>query len=41
MQERFLVKGNLTADLLGQAATVEMEEDQLITVRMLEQNPWE
>lgn len=41
VQERFLVKGALTADLLGQAAAVEMEEDQLITVRLLEQNPWE
>jgi hypothetical protein len=41
VQERFLVKGTLTADLLGQAAAVEMEEDQLITVRMLERNPWQ
>ena len=41
VQERFLVKGNLAIDLLGQVAMVEMEEDQLITVRMLERNPWE
>jgi hypothetical protein len=41
VQERFLVKGNLAIDLVGQAAAVEMEEDQLITVRMLERNPWE
>jgi hypothetical protein len=41
VQERFLVKGALSTELLGQAAAVEMEEDQLITVRMLEKNPWE
>ncbi|HEX5104453.1 MAG TPA: DUF4339 domain-containing protein [Pirellulaceae bacterium] len=41
VQERFLVKGSLATELLGQAAAVEMEEDQLITVRLLEQNPWE
>jgi hypothetical protein len=41
VQERFLVKGSLATELLGQAAAVEMEEDQLITVRMLERNPWE
>lgn len=41
VQERFLVKGALATELLGQAAAVEMQEDQLITVRMLERNPWE
>jgi hypothetical protein len=41
VQERFLVKGALSTELLGTAAAVEMEEDQLITVRMLEKNPWE
>jgi hypothetical protein len=41
VQERFLVKGTLATELLGQAAAVEMEEDQLITVRMLERNPLE
>ena len=41
VQERFLVKGALSTELLGTAAEVEMEEDQLITVRMLENNPWE
>jgi hypothetical protein len=41
VQERFLVKGAISTELLGQVAEIEMEEDQLITVRMLEKNPWE
>jgi hypothetical protein len=41
VQERFFVKGALTADILGQPAAVEMQEDQVIIVRMLDRNPWE
>jgi hypothetical protein len=41
VQERFLVKGALTAEILGQTVPLEVEEDQIITLRVLESNPWE
>lgn len=41
VQERFFVRGAVATELLGQAATVEIEEDQAITVRILDQYPWE
>lgn len=40
-QETFLVRGSLDVSLLGQSATVEVEEQQLTTLRLHEQNPWE
>jgi len=39
-QERFLVKGIIQTELLGQPSTVDMEETQVTTVRLHEQNPW-
>jgi hypothetical protein len=39
-QEHFLVKGTISTDILGQATTVQVEEQQAITIRILEQNPW-
>jgi len=41
VQERFLVKGAIRTELLGQALTVEVEEDQTIAVRILDENPWQ
>lgn len=40
-EERFLVRGAVSAEILGEALTVEIEEQQVITVRILEQNPWQ
>jgi hypothetical protein len=40
-QESFLVRGSLAVSLLGQSTTVEVEEQQLLTLRLHEQNPWE
>jgi len=39
-QESFLVKGMISAELLGAATPVEVEEQQAIALRVLEQNPW-
>lgn len=41
LQERFLVRGAIQTEVLGQGVTVEVEEDQMITVRIMDQNPWE
>jgi hypothetical protein len=40
-QEAFLVRGALSVSLLGQAADVEVEEQQIIGLRLHERNPWE
>lgn len=40
VQERFLMKGQIETEVLGQAVAVEVEEDQLITLRILGENPW-
>lgn len=39
-QEQFRVRGMLGTEVLGQAANVEVEEHQTITLRVLDQNPW-
>jgi hypothetical protein len=39
-QEHFLVRGTMSTEILGQTATVQVEEQQAITIRILEQNPW-
>jgi hypothetical protein len=40
VEERFVVKGTIAAEIAGQAIPVEVEEDQTITVRVFELNPW-
>jgi hypothetical protein len=40
LQERFLVRGAIQTELLGQTVEVEVEEDQMITVRIADTNPW-
>ena len=40
-QEAFLVRGALSVGLLGQSAQVEVEEQQVISLRIDERNPWE
>jgi len=40
-QEQFHVRGSITADALGQALTIPIEEKQAITVRIVDQNPWD
>jgi hypothetical protein len=39
-QEGFLVRGGLAVSLLGQGLEVEVEEQQVISLKMHEQNPW-
>jgi len=39
-QEGFLVRGALSVGLLGQAADVEVEEQQVISLRIHDRNPW-
>ena len=39
-QERFVVKGTIGTELLGEASTLELEETQAITIRIFDQNPW-
>lgn len=39
-QEQFHVRGSITADALGQALTIPIEEKQAITVRIVDQYPW-
>ena len=39
-QERFQVRGELSADVLGQAAAIQVQEQQAITVRIFDQDPW-
>jgi hypothetical protein len=39
-QEAFLVRGALSVSLLGQAADVEVEEQQVIGLKLSERNPW-
>lgn len=39
-QDRFVVRGEIATELLGQAATVQVEEQQAITVRLHDQDPW-
>lgn len=39
-QEGFLVRGALSVGLLGQAADVEVQEQQVISLRIHERNPW-
>lgn len=39
-QEGFLVRGALSVGLLGQAAEVEVQEQQVISLRVHERNPW-
>jgi len=41
VQEHFHVKGALSTSLLGQTSRIEIEEQQSISIRMLDQNPWE
>lgn len=41
VQEAFLVRGALSVSLLGQAADVEVEEQQVIGLRLHERNPWQ
>jgi hypothetical protein len=40
-QEAFLVRGALSVGLLGQAADVEVQEQQVIGLRIHDRNPWE
>jgi hypothetical protein len=40
VQEAFLVRGALAVSLLGQSLDVEVEEQQVIGLRLHEQNPW-
>jgi hypothetical protein len=39
-EERFFVKGSVATEILGEALTAEIEEQQVISVRILERNPW-
>lgn len=39
-QEAFLVRGALSVAVLGQSAEVEVQEQQVISLRLHEQNPW-
>jgi hypothetical protein len=39
-QEAFVVRGGMAVTVLGQGMEVEVEEQQLTTLRLLEQNPW-
>jgi hypothetical protein len=39
-QDRFQVRGEISADVLGQAATIQVQEQQAITVRLFDQDPW-
>jgi len=41
VQERFHVRGDLSTSVLGQASRIEIEEQQSIAIRMLDQYPWE
>ncbi len=38
-QDRFVVRGEIATEILGQAATVQVEEQQAITVRIFDQKP--
>jgi hypothetical protein len=40
-QEAFLVRGALSVSLLGQSTDVEVEEQQVISLRLHERNPWQ
>ena len=39
-EDRFLVKGEVSAEVAGQAATVQLQEEQVIALRIVDQNPW-
>jgi len=39
VQERFHVRGTIHASLLGQSAEVEIEEQQVLTIRLMDQMP--
>jgi hypothetical protein len=39
-EDRFLVKGEIAAEVAGQGVTVQMQEEQVITLRVLDTNPW-
>jgi len=39
-QERFQVRGEISADVLGQAAAIQVQEQQAISVRLFDQDPW-
>ena len=39
-QEGFLVRGGLAVSMLGQSVEVEVEEQQVISLRIHDQNPW-
>ena len=41
IQENFQVTGELDADVLGQKAKIQVEEQQVFTLRLLDQNPWQ
>jgi hypothetical protein len=39
-QDRFQVRGEISSEVLGQAATIQVQEQQAITVRIFDQDPW-
>ena len=39
-EEKFHAKGELETKILGQAATVTLEEQQVLVIRLSDQNPW-
>ena len=41
VQENFHVLGELDADVLGQKTKIQVEEQQVFTLRLLDQNPWQ